>query len=99
MLILAAAAAAPNPVCTKLMDDFVKNERDLAMLHYYGREVYKVTKSFQALLYVDDIDAKYTRTGDSITTLMIGNKCPLPDHVTSPYTYPYKSTSSDGSAQ
>jgi hypothetical protein len=39
---------------------------------------------------LEQTDARYKAEGDRIVTLIIANKCPPPDHVTSWYTYSKK---------
>jgi hypothetical protein len=90
MLMFLAAAAS---VCANLSAEFEKNEKSFAIDHYLltsELEVYQTRSGPEARQIEDDLrhdTEQYMAKGDRITTLLLANKCPPPDHVTSPNTY------------
>ncbi len=102
----APKAQVVNPVCTKLMREFIRSEIFFGGMDRLNRSIIKseedfinklepagaVTSSDRLRLRSAKQDlhgerTEYLARSDRTVTLLIGHKCPLPDHTPSPFTY------------
>jgi len=95
---------AAKDTCAKLAKEFDQNERLMAVAHDFLQSNYELDRSFAEKVgnsmdwarvaasreKIRRSDEEFLANGDRITTLLLANKCPPPDHVTSWYTYSEK---------
>ncbi len=103
-LAVALGGATPKGTCAKLANDFVENERLMAVIHDFNQSNYDSELAFaekvgnskdwarvkESQAKIGAFDKDFLATGDRITTLLLANKCRAPDHITSWYTYSKK---------
>jgi hypothetical protein len=87
-LILAAAVAAPSPICTQLAAEYAQTNASFALMHrvYQGRVDLElatgtVLATEQAIKQRNDSDEEFRLQGDRIMTLMLAHKCPPPAYL------------------
>lgn len=99
-IALAVALQVPvaETVCQKLTRDFASNEVTYSVIYDANQKLLAADQAFAAatgnhsgvtrrLASNAITDEKFKADGDRIISLMAGNGCRLPDHVTSPRTY------------
>ena len=91
---------APRPVspCEKLLTQFYDNEDSFAFVHGLNEQSIAGARKFatatgdtsslsKELRDSEAMDERVRTQGDRILSSLTANKCPVPDHVTSPYTF------------
>lgn len=84
--------------CTKLLTDFYKNEVSYTTSQHFNDQIIQIDREFgdktgdysgmnNSIANRRKQDERSLRQGDRIIALLSGQKCPLPDHVTSDLTF------------
>lgn len=98
LMLALSAAVSQQATCRKLMFDFANNEAAFNVIDRLNERLVESARRFaeatqdRSGLEKQERDRRdsaqnFLTTGDRIVALMIGQNCPLPDHVTSASTF------------
>lgn len=96
-LAMQASAPTPSP-CEKLLRSFAENEVTFTVIDNANQAMLKADQNYanatgdlnvvsRRLRTIADTNEKFLQNGDRIVPLLVGQGCPVPDHVASPNTF------------